>query len=84
MKTQQIQLLGSAAQEPSMSGWVLSSGDTCFGPVFLAQARWDPVGSGSDMVHFFFGMVELGNFWMDFVDLDFRCFFWNPIVGDSS
>ena len=22
---------------PSMSGWVLSSGDTCFGPVFLAQ-----------------------------------------------
>ena len=54
MKTQQIQLLGSAAQEPSMSGWVLSSGDTCFGPVFLAQARWDPVGSGSDMVHFFF------------------------------
>lgn len=26
-----------AKDGPSMSGWVLSSGDTCFGPVFLAQ-----------------------------------------------
>jgi hypothetical protein len=31
----------STQDGPSMSGWVLSSGDTVFGPVFLAKVRWN-------------------------------------------
>ena len=58
---------------PSMSGWVLSSGDTVFGPVFLAQVRWNFRG-------FFWRNGQNGwTFWNQFVinvvDL-LSMFFW--------